>query len=357
MSEHRSEPAPAVRSSSKRSGPWIMAAIGAISLSGLVVGGLLVPVSANDVAGSVGSGVSAEFAGGCATIAAAGGGAEGSVSPQGDGSSSGLAVSADGDGASEVSVCLDELGDDLPADPGGAIPGDPGDIVPDGLDVVGEVAAAIEGELDGAVPGDPGDGVPGDGDWGDALPEVGDGLPGDGLPGDGLPGGGVPGGGVPGGGVPGNPGDTPPGEVGDIVPGDGGGLLPDGLGLVPDLVDRLLPLVLGEVDEGGPGGSDGDGPPASPAANGSGTAPIVADPGDGDEDAPAEPVSGGGLGDDASMGSTDGTALPTGGTLPRTGGGPGVGLLRIMAFLGIGRAVLRLAGRSRTSWAALGRTN
>jgi hypothetical protein len=319
MSEHRSELAPAGGSSSPPSRRRIIAAVSAISLSGLLFGALLAPVSADDVAGSVASGVSAEFDGNCVNVTAGGDGAGGSVGPQEGGIPSGHDVTADGTGTSEVSVCLDDLGEGLPEDPGDVVPGDPGGGGPGDLEgVVGDVAAAVLAELDGAVPGDPGDGVPGD--PGGVVP----GDPGDGLPGD------------PGGVVPGDPGDGTPGDLGE--------LLPDVLGLVSELPDRIPALVPDGIDNGGPDGDDGSRPAVSPSATGS--SPATGSAGSGDGGAPADLLLGGDLGNGA-PGSSGGAMLHTGGTLPRTGGGLGSGLLRMIAVLGFGRAALRLAARRR----------
>jgi hypothetical protein len=309
MSEHRNDFAPAVGCSSPRLRRWVIGTVAAMSLSGLLFGGLLAPVSADDVTGSVGSGVSAGFDGDCVKVAVGGDGAGGSVSPEEDGGPGDLGVTADGTGTSEVSVCRDDPGEGLPEDPGDAVPDDvdPGAIVPDDVnDVVAEVTAAVLGELDGTVPDDPVGGVPGPDD------------------------------------VPGDPGDAVPGDPGDAVPDGLGGLLPDGLGLVPDLLDRIPALVPDGVDTGGPSGNGGDGPVVSPTAGGSGTASVDADAGAG----AGEDVLGAELLHSAPA-VTGGSVSPTGGTLPRTGGIPGSGLLRMIAVLGIGRAGLRLAARKR----------
>jgi hypothetical protein len=228
MPEQRNDFAPAVAASPSRAGRLIIAAIGAVSLSGLVFGGLLAPVSADDVTGNVGAGVSAEFDGDCVGVAAGGDG-------------------ADGTGTSGSSVCLDDLGSGLPLDPG-------------------------------------------------------------------------------------------------TLPGDLGGLVPDGLGPVLDLLDDL-PALPGDGDNGAPGGNAGGGPAVSPSASESGAPPVVAGADEGV--AQGDHVPGVELGEGLT-GPSSGTMLITnGGTLPRTGGGLGSGLARMIAVLGFGRAAFALAGKRR----------
>lgn len=317
MSEHRRDLGPAPGSASVRSVRRIVTAVTVIGLSGLVFGALLAPVSADDVVGRLGSGVSVAFDGDCATVAVGGDGADAGLNTEGDDGPSGPDATGAGRATSDISVCLDDASQGLPEDPGGGIPEDPAGSVPDDFDsVVGEVSGAVLGQLDGADPG---------GVLGGAAEDLGDLIPG--PPDDALPGG---------------PGDVVPGDIGGDLPGAIKRYLPDGLGLVPDLVDGIPALIPEVAANGEPDGNDGPGPATGPSASGSGATSVVADSGNGD---PADSILGGEL---ASGGqpSTGETELSTGGgTLPRTGGGLGSGVLRLIAALGTGHAALRLTAR------------
>ena len=305
----------------------MVGAVGALGVSGLILGGIGVPVSADDVNVGGNPSASATVQDGCVTAAAGAGEAGGSVHPQGDEGQ----LQAAGDGTATVSVCGDDWGGPPSGDPGGSVPGDLDDVVPDDLggsvaaEVVGVVTGALDGELpgdgDGALPVDPGDlpGGPGDVDPG----EVGGIIPGE----------------------PGGPGDDLPGGLGDVVPGGVGGLVPDGSGIDPGgLLDRLAGIIPGSIDDGETPGGNGA---AKPAVNASGTGSVsesVAVGGDGAEGfAPTEVVLGAELG--RGLPSLVDTAVSPGASLPRTGGGLGDGVLRLLAMLGLSRAVLGLAHR------------
>jgi hypothetical protein len=308
MSEHRNAVARVAGSSTARRRSWIIGAAAVLGASGLALGGLRVPVSANDLNAIGNAHASAEVQGECVTAAAGTGEAEGSVHPQQDSE-----LQATGEGTATVIVCRDGLGGTPPGDPG-AVPGDPDDVVPDDLDdvvpddVAGELNDLVTGALDGGVPGD------------------GDGFP----PGD------------PSGEIPGGGGD-------EVVPGDVGGLVPEGIGLVPNLLDRLAEIIPPAVGGAGPDGNDPGDPAINPSP--SGTASGSVEVGGASTDVNAE----GGAATQAVLsaevergepGVVDMVVAP-GGSLPRTGGGLGSGLPRLIAFLGLGRALLALAIRRR----------
>jgi hypothetical protein len=312
MSEHRNAVARVAGLSTARRRRWMIGAVAVLGASGLALGGLGVPVSANDLNTTGKVHASAEVQGDCMTAAAGTGEAEGSVHPQQDSE-----LQATGQGTATVTVCQDGLGGTPPGDPGDPVPGDPDNVVPDDLDDV--VPDDLAGELNDVVTGALEDGVPGDGD--------------DFPPGD------------PGGEIPGGDG----GDEDDVVPGDVGGLVPDGLGLVPNLLDRLAQIIPPAVGGGGPDGNDGGGPAINPSP--SGTASGSVDVGGASADVIAE----GGAATDSVLDAevergepgVVGMVAAPGGSLPRTGGGLGSGLLRLIAFLGLGRALFALAKRWR----------
>jgi hypothetical protein len=318
MSEHRSAVTRIVGSSLPRRRRWVIGAVAALGASGLILGGVGVPVSADDVNAGGNPHASATVQDGCVTVAAGTGEADGSVQPQGDGAQLQVA----GDGTATVSVCRDDLGDPPSGDPGDQVPGDLDDVVPGDLDDVvpgdpdgslaGEVVAVVTGALEGDLPGD------GDG----SLPGDPDGLPG------GLDG-------------------VDPGELGEVVPGGLGGLVPDGSGIDPDgLLDRLaqiIPGAIGGAEE--PGGNGGDGPAVNTSATGSASGSVAVSGEDAERGAPTDVVLGTELGHGEPP--SVGTAVSTGGALPRTGGGLGNGVLRLVALVGLGRAALGLANRRR----------
>ena len=327
MSEHRSAVTRSVGSSVPRRRRWLIGAVGALGASGLILGGVGVPVSADDVNAGGNPSASATVHDGCVTAAVGTGEAVGSVHPQGDDGQ----VQAAGDGTATVSVCVDDPGGPPSGDPGGSVPGDLDDVVPDDLggSPAGEVVGAVTGALDGELPGD-GDGSP-PADPGD-LP----GIPGDVDPGEG---GGV----IPG--DPGGPGDDLPGDLGDVLPGGIGGLVPDGSGIDPGgLLDRLVDIIPASIDDGEtPGGNGGAKPAVNASGNGSVSGPVAAG---------GEGTEGGGHADvvlgtelERDVPSSVGTAVSPAGSLPRTGGGLGTGVLRLLALLGLGRAVLVRANR------------
>lgn len=334
MSERRSTSRRIAGSSTARRHRWVIGAVGALGASGLILGGVGLPASADDVTGGIKPHASAGVQDNCVTAAAGTGEAGGSAQPQGDGAQ----LQAAGEGTATVSVCLDDGGDPLPGDPGGSVPGDIDDVVPvdpDGElvgELVGIVTAALEdgvpGEGDGPLPGDPTDGLPGE--PGDAVPgELEDIIPG----GSGGPGGGLP------------------GDLGDVVPGSIGGLVPDGSGIDPGgLLDRLTQVLPGAIDDGGTPGGNGGRPALNPSATGSGSG-AVATGGDGaNGDAPPDMVLGAEL--ERAVPSSVETVLSPGATLPRTGGGLGTNVLRLIALLGLGRAGLGLANRWRAAVAS-----
>jgi hypothetical protein len=311
MSEHRNAVARVAGSSTARRRRWMIGAVAVLGASGLALGGLGVPVSANDLS-TTGSGhASAEVQGDCVTAATGTGEAEGSVHPQ-----QGSELQATGQGTATVTFCRDGLGGTPPGDPGDPVPGDPDNVVPDDLDDV--VPDDLAGELNDVVTGELEDGVPGDGD--------------------GFPPGG-PDGEIPGGNA---------GDEDDVVPGDVGGLVPDGLALVPNLLDRLAQIIPPAVGIGGPDGDDSRGPAINPSP--SGTASESVDVGGASADVNAGGAATGSvLGAEVERGEPGvvGMVVAPGGSLPRTGGGLGSGPLRLLAFLGLGRALFALAKRWR----------
>ncbi|MCA1845316.1 MAG: hypothetical protein LC792_19405 [Actinobacteria bacterium] len=196
----------------------------------------------------------------------------------------------DGSPAGEVvGVLTAALERGLPGDGDGSLPGNP---------------TGLPGELDGVVPNEPGGSGPGE---------------------------------------PGGPGDRLPADLGDVVPG---GLVPDGSGTDRGgLLDRLAQVLPMAIDDGGPGGNIG-----GPSGNGA-AAPAVNTAAAGSRaGSPAASGAGperGAPSDTALDGESDHGApalvanpVPAGATLPRTGGGLGNGVLRLIAFLGLGRAVI-----------------
>jgi hypothetical protein len=311
----------------------VIGAVGALSSSGLILGGVGFPVSAEDLRAGGHPHVSATVQDGCVTAAAGTGAAGGSTSPHGDAAQLQVA----GDGTATVGVCGDELGAPQPGDPGGFLPGDlddvvpddPGDVVPEDLGTLaGEIVTAVTAALEGELPGDGGGSLPlqpGDlpGDLDDVVPGDLDDL------------------------IPGDNGGELPGELGDLVPANIGGLVPDGSGIEPGgLLDRLTDVLPGRIDNGeGPGGNGGGGPAANTSTTGSvpGSTDVSAEGRAGD--APAGAVLGAEL-ERGRPGPTE-TVLSPGATLPRTGGGLGVGVLRLIALLGVGRGLLGLAKARR----------
>ena len=302
MSEHRNGIARVAASSTRRRRRWMSGVVAVLGASGLALGGLGVPVSANDLNTTGNVHASADVQGGCVTAAAGTGQAEESVKPQQDSE-----LQATGQGTATVSVCGDAMGGTPPGDPDDPVPGNLDDVVPD--DPAGELNDVVTGALD------------------DGVPHDGDGFP----PGD------------PGGALPGGDGGNP----GDVVPSDVGGLVPDGHGLVRNLLDRLAQINPPALGGGGANGDDGDGPAMNPSPSGTASGSVdvraaspeaAAEGGSLTGSAPGgEPVSG--------KPGLAGATAASGGSLPRTGGGLGVGVLRLIAFLGLGRALFRLAMR------------
>ena len=320
MSEYRRPVTRPAGTSVARRRRLLLAAVGALGASGLILGGVGVPVSAGDVNAAGDPYASVEVQDGCVTAAAGTGGASGSVVPQG----SDATVEATGEGTATVIVCDDDLDDTLPDDPGGSLPDDPGDIVSDELDdiVPDDPGGSLEGEVVGIVTATL-DGLPDGGDDpvpGDPLDEL-DGL----VPDDG------------GGSFPGDPGD---------IPGDLGGLVPGGSGIDPgDLLDQLAEIITDAGDGGGPGGNGGNSggaPAVNTSTNGSVSGSVVGGI-DAERGDPTDAVSGTEVGGGAP--ALVGTSVSPGGTLPRTGGGLGAGVLRLIAFLGLGRGLVGLAKR------------
>lgn len=321
MSQPRAVTRPAGTSATRRR-RLLVGAVGALGASGLILGGVGIPVSAGDVTAVGNPSASVDVQDGCATASAGTGGADGSVAPQqGDPAT----LEASGQGTATVTVCPDDPGTPSPDDVVGSLPDDPGEIVSDELDDVvpdepggsleGEVNAVVTAVLEGAPLGD------GDG-W----------LPGD-LPGDDV----VPGGG---GSFPGDPGDLP------------GGLLPDGAGIdAGDLFDRLGEIITGAGVGSGPDGNGGSGaggngggaPAVNPSTNGSVSGSVAVGGVDAEGGDPAGLVNGTELGRGTPV--LVGTSVSPGGTLPRTGGGLGQGVLRLVALLGLGRGLAGLAKR------------
>jgi hypothetical protein len=327
MSEHRNAIARVAASLTRRRRRWMTGVVAVLGASGLALGGVGVPVSANDLNTTGNVHASADVQGDCVTAAAGTGQAEESVNPQQDSE-----LQATGQGTATVSVCRDGMGGTPPGDPGDPGTGNLDEVVPD--DPAGELNDVVTDALEDEVPHD-GDGFP-PGDPGGEIPGAGDVVPGQVVPDD-------PGGAMPGGGDSGGPGDVVPGEV--------GGLVPDGHGLVPNLLDRLAQINPPAVGGGDSDGDDGDGPAKNPSP--SGTASGSVDVGGASPDANAEDgsLTGSVLGGELKQGEpglVDAVVAP-GGSLPRTGGGLGSGVLRLIAFLGLGRALFGLAIRRYSS--------
>jgi hypothetical protein len=320
MSEHRravTHPAGTSVTGRRR---LLVGMVGALGASGLIFGGVGIPVSAGDVNAGGNPSASVEVEDGCVTAAAGTGGADGSVAPQqGDAAT----LEASGQGTATVTLCRSDLEDPSPDDPGGSLPDDPGEIVSDELDEVvpGEPGGSLEGEVVGVVTAALDDVAPGDG--GGSLP---DDLP-DGL--DDI--------------APGDGGGSFPGDL----PGGVGTLLPDGSGIdVGDLFDRLGEIITGAGD-GGPGGNGGTGGTGggAPAVNTSttGSVSVAVGGADAERSDPTAVLPGSEIGGGAP--ALAGTSASPSGTLPRTGGGLGSGVLRLVALLGLGRGLFGLAKR------------
>ena len=301
---------------------WLIGAIGALAASGLIFGGVGVPASAGDVNAGGDLRASAEVQGGCVTVAAGTGGADGSADPQQGPDAAGL--QAAGRGTATVSVCGDDPGGSLPDDLDGVVPGDLDDAVPGDLD------DAVPGDLDDVVPDEPGSSLK-DEVVGVVTAALEGGLPGDGD-----------------GSLPGDPSDELPGGLGGLVE-DGSGIDPGGLldrvaQIIPEAIDGALP---GGHSGGGPGGNSGGGAPAVNTSGSGSVSGSVAVAGAGAERSggPTDVVLGAEV--DRAAPTLVGPAPSPGTTLPRTGGGLGNGVLRLVAWLGIGRALLGLANRRR----------
>lgn len=330
MSDHRIAGPSIVGSSVPRRRRWMIGAAGALGASGLILGGLGVPVSADDANVGGKPHASATVQDGCVTATGGMDQAGGSASPQGDGA----ALEAAGDGTATVSVRTEDLGDPPTDDPGGALPGDLDDVLPDPEDVVpggedgslaGEVVAVVTAALEGEIPGDGEGPVPGD------LEDLPGGLD-DVDPGE------------IGGVIPDGPGGSPD-EPGDLVPGGLGGLVPGGSGIdVDGLLERLAGVIPGAVEDGhAPGGTTGGAPAVHTSTNGSASESVGVGGDDAQGDAPMELV----LGAEIERGrpSPADTVFSPTGALPRTGGGLGNGVLRLVAAVGLGWAALGLAIR------------
>jgi hypothetical protein len=175
MLEHRRALTCPAGASVTRRRRLLVAAVGAIGASGLILGAAGIPVSAGDVNAGGNPSASVDVQDGCVTAAAGTGGADGSVAPQqGDAAT----LEAAGQGTATLTICGEDLGDaPSPDDPGSSLPDDPGDIVPDELgdvvpgepgDVVpdeagGSLEAEVHGILTAALDGDPPGGGDGDG--------------------------------------------------------------------------------------------------------------------------------------------------------------------------------------------------
>lgn len=325
MSEHRNALVHVTAWSTRRRRRWMTGVVAVLGASGLALGGLGVPVQANDLNTTGNVHASADVQGDCVTAAAGTGPAQESVNPQQDSE-----LQATGQGTATVRVCRDGLGGTPPGDPGNPVLGNPDDVVPD--DPTGDLNDVVTGALD------------------DGLPNDGDGFP----PGD--PGSDIPGGDdvVPGQVVPDNPGGALPGgdggDPGHVVPGDVGGLLTDGHNLVPNLLDRLAQINPPAVGEGDSDGNDGDRPATNPSPSGAASGSVDVGATSADAQAESGPLTGSMLGADLERGQRGlvGAVVAPGGSLPRTGGAPGTGLLRLIAFVGVGRALFVLAIRRRS---------
>jgi hypothetical protein len=301
MSEHRNAVARVAASSTRRRRRWMTGVVAVLGASGLALGGLGVPVLANDLNTTGNVHASADVQGDCVTAAAGAGQAEESVNPQQDSE-----LQATGQGTATVSVCRDGMGGTPPGDPGDPVPGNPDEVVPD--DPAGELNDVVTGAL-----------------------EDDDVVPGEVVPDD------------PGGALPGGDG----GDGDDVVPGDVGGLVPDGHGLVPNLLDRLAQINPPAVGGGGSDGNDGDGPAMNPSPSGSASGSVDVGGASADANAEGGSLTGSVLDTEFERGEpglVDAVVAP-GGSLPRTGGGLGLGVLRLVAFLGLGRALFGVAIR------------
>jgi len=334
MSEHRRAVTPLAGTPITRRSRLLIGAVAALGAGGLILGGVGAPVSAADVNAAGDPYASVEVQDACVTAAAGTGGADGSVAPQ-QGSDA-ATLEASGQGTATVTVCRDDLGSALPDDPGGSLPDDPGGSLPD------DPGSIVSDELDDVVPGEPGGSLEGE-VVGIVTATLDGGLPGDGdgsLPGD-LDGAldGI----VPDGGDGSFPGD---------IPGGPGGLLPDGSVLgAGDLFDRLAEIITGAGDGSGPGGNDGTdnggngggAPAVNTSTDGSLSGSVAvggidAERGDPTDAVPGTDIAGG-------VPALVGTSISPGGMLPRTGGGLGIGALRVIALLGLGRGLVGLAKR------------
>lgn len=304
-------------------------AVGALAAGGLLFGAVDVPASAGDVSAAGDPFATVDVRDGCTTASAGTGGADGSVAPQQSGPA---AIEATGQGTATVTICHDDLGAPSPDEMVGSLPDDPGDTASDELDdvVPDEAGGSLEGEVSGVLTAVLDDAPLGDGDG--PLPG---GLP-DGLddvaPGDG------------GGSFPGDPGD---------LPGGLGGLLPDSSDIAPgDLFDRLGEIItgagVGSRPDGNAGGGAGGNGAGAPAVNTSTNGSVSGSAAVGGVDAEGADPTGLANGTEAGSGAPAlvGTVLPAG-TLPRTGGGLGHGVLRLVALLGLGRGLVGLAKRRR----------
>ena len=301
----------------------LIGAVGALGVSGLILGGVSFPVSAGEMNAGGNLHASIDVQSDCVTAVAGTGEADGSIDQQESSDATGLKATAQG--TATVSVCSDDLGGPPPDDPGGSLPGDLDDMVPGELDDVepGDVDDVVPGDVDDVVPGESGGSLEGE-----VVGVVTAALDG-GLPGDGDD---------P---FPGDPGNHP------------GGLIPEGSGIDPGGVfDRLVQIIPGAIGGSGPGGNGG-----GPAGNGAG-APAVNTSTNGSV---SGSVAVGGVGGERG-GPTDvvlsteiadgapalvGTSISPGSTLPRTGGGLGNGVLRLVAVLGLARALVGLVNRRR----------
>ena len=328
MSQHRRTLTRPAGASVTRRRRLLVGAIGAFGASGLNLGGVGVPVSAGDVkvAGDLHASVEVQD-GGCVTAAAGTGGADGSVVPEQGTDATGL--EATGHGSATASLCRDDVDDLPPADPGGSLNEDLEGIVSGALDDVESI------DVGDVMPGEPGGSLEGE-----VVAVVTAALDSAG----------------------GEDGDLP-GVLDDIVPGDGGGSFPGepgdpGLGgLVPevsgidlgDLCDRvgqILPGANGGGPDGdnggsGPGGNGGGAPAINTSTNGSGSAAVGGAGAERGEPTDVGLTTEVGAGAPALVGTS---ASPVG-TLPRTGGGLGNGVLRLIALLGLGRGLAGLAKR------------
>lgn len=324
MSEHRRPVTRPAGASVTRRRRLLVGALGAFAASGLLLVG--VPVSAGEVNAAGNPYASVDVQNACVTAAAGTGGADGSVAPQqGDAAT----LEASGQGTATVTVCRDDPGGSLPDDPGGSLSED--------------LEGIVSGALDGAESVDVGDVVPeesGGSLEGEVVAVMTAALDSAG----------------------GEDGDLP-GAVDDIVPGDGGGSFPGepddpGLGeLIPevsgidvgDLFDRVDQIIEGangggpDGDNGGsgPGGNDSGAPAVNTSTNGSGSVAVGGAGAERGEPAGVGPTTEVGGGGPALVG----TSTSPGGMLPRTGGGLGSGVVRLIALMGLSRGLVGLAKR------------